>query len=433
MDAPTVVVIEDDEPAKKIELEDELEEMIPIKEEGFRFANQKAWITIPTWIDKYDYEQHIIKAVNGQIKTKFKFFRMAHETGHGNTPYNHTHILIDFGKAFQTYKCRFFDYPEGNHAHIAFVKTMLHWKRCVNYLAKEDKENADLKDKPSWVAQAQNCKTRQEAALLAHKPNDLAGLMMAYDMKPLVVSIPLPELKRWQVECERDILALDKKTTFFTKDDSSSVNYGHWDNDVIGGRWIDGTAETRGDFKSGTDRHINVIYNPGGCIGKSVFIASMMAKYPDKVLGIEGLGNSRDVATMISGAMDRGWDGSCVLINLTRSAADHKIYAPLEAIRDGMMTSQKYTGRTMLWDCKSVWMFVNWMPKLDAVSEDRWIIWGISSETNLRKHISLGEAKRIYAEESMKRMGMLADSLRSGASSPAGPGGLSTSWGIKPI
>lgn len=114
-----------------------------VDESKFRLQNQRILLTYSGHLDKLEY----VAWITSKIKYKPVFIRLAHETG-DNGDYLHTHVLIDFGKSFQTRSCRYFDYQgdiEVLHPHIKTIKTKIHFENAMVYLSKEDPENADLK------------------------------------------------------------------------------------------------------------------------------------------------------------------------------------------------------------------------------------------------------------------------------------------------
>ena len=64
------------------------------------------------------------------------------------------------------------------------------------------------------------------------------------------------------------------------------------------------------------------------------------------------MSSARDVAENIKNALARGWDGHCIIINLTRSSTGKQVELAevLEQLADGLITSQKYSGDTMLFN-----------------------------------------------------------------------------------
>ena len=140
-----------------------------------------------------------------------------------------------------------------------------------------------------------------------------------------------------------------------------------WQRDIIA------MCETVGD-----DRKINVIWDPEGGKGKTLLSKWLMYTNPNKYYVVNVMSNMYHMATIVSNALASGWSGDTLILNLSRSNADHKIYDALECIRDGMITSQKgMNSGTVLWCMRHMIIMCNWMPKLSAMSKDRWVVWSI--------------------------------------------------------
>lgn len=296
----------------------------PVK---FRFQNQKVMLTYSTHIEKDDY----IDWLTNLTKLKFKFIRMAHETAHEDTPYNHTHVVIDFGKGFQTRNCRFFDYNE-IHPHIKPILNKKHWDNSMEYLAKEDIENEDLKKGPSFAKGVWSCESLEQALESCSGPGDVLGTIAMFKSKARTVKPITGTLKRWQEE---------------------ALSY------------CQGPVD---------DRKIRVYYDPSGGMGKTWFIKYMYSNYPGKCHFFTAV-NYRDTALAMKNLYDNGWCGDTILINLPRSYESHEsMYGIIESMKDGLMTSNKYVSSSFMFDPCHVILMVNFEVRKIAVSLDRWDI-----------------------------------------------------------
>ena len=86
---------------------DLLTELDTISENNFRFQNQKVLLTYRTHISK-----EVIEMVMNMVsKGKLKACYIAHENGTSDpvTPYEHTHVVADFGRVIQSKNSRFLD------------------------------------------------------------------------------------------------------------------------------------------------------------------------------------------------------------------------------------------------------------------------------------------------------------------------------------
>lgn len=119
------------------------------------------------------------------------------------------------------------------------------------------------------------------------------------------------------------------------------------------------------------DDHGNVT-NTGGDIGKSVFCEYMQATHPRDVCYCPHVSSIKDMSTAIESALQRGWSGKIILIDVARAAQSWDIYTVLEQLCNGSTTVAKYKSRFLYWKAEHVVVFANWYPKLDALSSDRW-------------------------------------------------------------
>lgn len=385
MSEPTVVDLLENTEDK--DLLDDLEQAKEGKE--FRIQNKRLIVTYKTHIDKITIlEFFTAKAATKNIK--LKFCRSAHESADIKNPYLHTHVVIEFEPAFESRNCRIFDITttEIIHPNIGKCKTNIHFENCKRYLAKEDKENADLlTETKSIITQILECDTPLDA-LKKHctDPNRAPGIILIHKYKEKPIIDNTHKFKRWQIEM-KEILDTSK-----LQDIEEII-------DVPRDQW----NTTPFEWPCGPDRMIDVIYNPKGGCAKSKFIKWLVASNPKKYLGLQGVANIRDASTIIESAIENGWEGDTILINLTRQCADYKIYTALEAMRDGMMTSMKYRGKSFEWEMNNMVIFTNFMPNLTAMTTNRWKIRGLNPKYQTLYDIPLAQAILIYNSEKEAR------------------------------
>ena len=102
---------------------------------GFRFQNQKCMLTYKTHVNKDDYKNFIVNKFQN-----YKRLYIAHENGVNDpkTPYEHSHVVIDFGRRIDTRNARAFDFG-GIHPHISKIINPTEWIKACKYITKEDK------------------------------------------------------------------------------------------------------------------------------------------------------------------------------------------------------------------------------------------------------------------------------------------------------
>lgn len=294
----------------------------------FRFQATKVMLTYKSHLDK----NKLIEFIKSIVPRVTKFIRAAHETGKSTgVEYDHTHVLIRWDKIFETRNCRYFDY-ENIHPNWSPVKTETHWRNQINYIAKEDTENSDLLIKMTIVDKVWNAASREEAILAnVHKPSDIIGINMLFDAKPasdIVCTIPN---RPWQ----EDILTFVNEN----KPDRRSV---YW------------------------------IHDPKGGCGKTVLARYMMAN--KLAYMVKQCGGSTNFATIMTSALESGWNQNCFILDLPRSAEDHKFYGCLEEVCDGVITTTKYKGSTLVFNQPHIFVFANFLPDRSKMSADRWRI-----------------------------------------------------------
>lgn len=302
-----------------------------IIDKKFRFANQYVMLT---------YKTHMVKEdLRAYFKDKFnvKEIEIAHETGKSEeTPYPHTHVVINFGRRFQSTNVRIFDIND-IHPHMQPFRRH-EWGIKTNYLAKEDPENVHLKKNNvgTLASKIWKCETVQEALMTAQTASDVNGIVAMYNNKPVEKLEDKLELRDWQ----KDIWEkLQKKPN-----DREVI----WIRDVIGGA------------------------------GKSRFTRWMLAN--EYAIVFKQFGGTRDSASIVADAVARGWDQKIIICDLSRDFEDRQIYAALESLKDGMVTTTKYVGKTIAFKCPHVVVFANFWPDVIRMSLDRWSLYDVFKE-----------------------------------------------------
>ncbi|UYD39099.1 MAG: replication associated protein [Wigfec virus K19_545] len=342
----------------------------------FRFQNQRVLLTYGKQEDK--------KVFTAWFKKNFPVneIHIAHEIGK-ESGREHMHVLVDFGKRFQTNEFRKFDYkgwgdvPE-SHPNIKPVKNPWpkNWANAKNYLAKEDPENAHLKvvgGCPQFLKALWECKNVQEAI----------GNHIGID--------PQSGNIKWS-----DVSGIEKAYALRPRDEIKVIYPSYpWQQELY--------EELKGEPN---DRKVNWYYDPVGGSGKTQFAKYLMVTYPDQYYVVSQTNGMKDFATIIANAIDGGWKNHGLIFNLARSDAELKIYKPIESIKDGLLTSVKYSGKTMVFNCPHVVVFANFLPDTEKLSKDRWVIRKISGQRS--EPITLNEAQIIKGVDDNGLLGRTA-------------------------
>jgi len=336
----------------------------------FRLQNKRIHLTYKTHIPPKAWLSWFKNIKNKELEK----YSIVHEKGNSVTAYDHTHILLDFGYALQTRNSRFFDWEiqgETIHPHIKIIKTELHWKRTLLYHYKENEpftniEKPEAQDGP--IKEIWKHDTLKDALLSTCSTlKNVGGVIAAFNCKPSDYGMePDVQWKPWQQELLDEVK---------TKPDS---------------------------------RHVLWYYDPFGNSGKS-FIAKHMGMYRGAFVSTKA--NTYHVATSIDEFLKQNGSNSIlvVIFNFTRQQACHKIYQALEELKDGMITSEKYKGRTMYFPHPHLVCMANYIPDIETMTPDRWDIRTLQNDKVVKRYVGgqiVFEAPEIdpYIAESLKEI-----------------------------
>jgi len=293
---------------------------------SFRFQNSRVLLTYKTHIPKEGVKEWAMRDLG------CREVHIAHETGDEEHPYLHSHVIMEWEKAFQTRSERRFDYKD-IHPHINPIKTRQHLENSYKYLCKEDHTCDYLLSKKTsaFSKRVWDCKTVQEALEGCERPSEVLGTIAMFKMKPREGFVQeIENFRPWQ----RLVLNI-----------------------------------VRGEPD---DRSILWIYDQEGGAGKSILCKYLMTH--GMAYCITSFGTIRDLAEIVRTAMEKGWDGRVLTIDLPREAEVKHIYEPLEMLKNGMITAQKYQGETVCWKPGHVVVMANFLPQREKMTQDRWKI-----------------------------------------------------------
>jgi len=290
----------------------------------FRISSTRFMLTYKTHVDK----KKLIDYLNGMYETSF--IRAAHESADEGHPYEHTHVLIEWKILHNVKDSRWADY-EGIHPNLTPSKCKKHFNTQKQYIAKEDPENKDLLYQKSFAEEVWECKNIQEALTKA-SAGQITATVVCWNQRP-IKNTPTPE-PTWRPWQEKLLKRLEEKP----------------------------------------DRRIPWIFDEKGNSGKT-FLAREMIKRGAML--ITQMGGARDCATIVHNSLRDGWDGKLCIIDLPRQCQDKAIYEPIEMIKNGIMTTTKYSGQTKVWDAGHVVVMANWPPKPFQWSDDRYEVWDL--------------------------------------------------------
>ncbi|QMW68673.1 replication-associated protein [Crucivirus-141] len=355
------------------------------------FSNQRLLLTYKTHIPKDELSSFLLKTAKAEKCSKF-MCRIAHETGDKKNPYLHTHVVVDFGKVFRSTKQDALDFPTHNmewdgstgesrnmisyiHPHVRIIFNAHRMKGALKYLSKEDPECADLAEEICKINLIQNQETLTDAFKLNVESPINTKIIFENRVRPLP-EFDVEMFDRWQTEGFELLERKGKGPAYPIKTDRAL--------------WRSTVPIPR---PPSDDRHITVIVESLGRKGKTQFGKGLMCYNPKRYFTTQGCGNMKDFSTTIENALNGIWKGEVLIINLTRSnMKNQQIYGPIEAIRDGIITSQKFVGKTTIFQPQHVVLTCNSMPDLSKLSQDRWKIYKVHEVHETLEPLTLSQA-----------------------------------------
>lgn len=302
----------------------------------FRFAGTAALLTYRTHIDKDQYRKWFTSTF-GAIKCLF----IAHETGTSTgVEYDHTHVLFRLERKIDKKNCKVFDFQE-LHPNInpKNPHNFTEWNNALKYLMKDDEDCAEeIREfvPAERVSKIWKSKSIQEAVTRnVQSLNDVRSIIELYKIRPTTVVKPELTLRPIQ---------------------QSICNV------------IDNTND---------GRSVIWVYDKIGGVGKSMLARYLCVGEPDKYALAKNCTSMKDFATVYKNALQRGWTGYCMLFDLTRSVQDYDggLYSCIEAALDGVVTATKYDSDTFFGVPSKVVVLANFLPKLQRLSLDRWLVY----------------------------------------------------------
>lgn len=319
------------------------------KMKKFSFAAQRVLLTYKTHIEKVKLIEHLSKILQRRLVSKDSCI-MAHEMGkeeEDKSPYPHTHVAIEMGSRFQTTNIRFFDY-EGIHPNIKTLRSKKAFFDAVQYLSKEDPENADLKDKNIITCILATNTPIEALTKYCNSVSEASGILAIHGLKGMDFRTKMPDWSKWEPRpWQKEIIEIVSKPV-----DKRKV---YW------------------------------VYDQVGETGKTELGKFLRDTMNEKVLYQGSPGTYRDAATTISNIFLGGWRGDTMIFNLPRSSENNSdLYHTLEAVKDGEMSINKYKGGQCCFDPQTIIVMSNWAPQTQLMSQDRWHIWKMTSNQEMK-------------------------------------------------
>lgn len=116
-------------------------------------------------------------------------------------------------------------------------------------------------------------------------------------------------------------------------------------------------------------RTVNWYWEGVGNVGKSFLCNFIYITYPTIIVQ----GKASDVVNQIAKFIDEEKQNPRVIVyDIPRTSREYVAYGLLEKIKNGLIYSGKYEGRRILMPPVHVFVFANFPPDTDKMSEDRW-------------------------------------------------------------
>lgn len=320
-------------------------------EKSFRLQNRKIHITYKTHINP-DVWLSWAKTIK---KLHIDLYSIVHETSDEHHPYPHTHILLDSGKnkKFTTTSCRFFDWTtetkEIIHPNIVTVTTKKHWDNAVVYHYKENNPFTNIEKPVSAKEEIENiwkCPTVSEALLsTCSSLKSVGGVIAAFNCKPSDYGVePKVDWRPWQKELMDELI------------------------------------------QKPDDRRVLWYYDPKGSSGKS-FIAKHLGMYHHAFVSSKA--NTYHIATQLDEFIKSNGDTILIVVfNFTRQQEYHKIYQALEELKDGLVTTEKYKGKTLFFKSPHVVCLANYIPEVKHFTVDRWDVRALQDDRVVKRYLA---------------------------------------------
>lgn len=319
----------------------------------FRLQNQRIFLTYSRC--NWDRETYIgwIYSTFGKTYSNISFVRVAYEVHaeneEGECP-EHRHVLINFGKAFQSRNPRVFDYL-GIHPNIQKVgNSAVDWGTLLCYMGKEDLTCKDLKVLGQkylniWTAESS-----------AHAMIDCPSV------SPMNIKIAYEAGKK--------------------------ANYILDEVDEPNCPWYSKFKEYQRNEIPGYDKFRNVIWISDSCGDSQKTLFAKWAFDKEDYCVVNAFWRATDFSRLIKNKRDNGWTSKYLVIALPREWNDDGcIYTCIENAKDGIITSMKYDSDSFrIRDDVMVLVLANRMPDMSKMTMNRWHIYLIDAFKRVHRY-----------------------------------------------
>lgn len=127
-------------------------------------------------------------------------------------------------------------------------------------------------------------------------------------------------------------------------------------------------------------RHINILYDPKGCVGKTTIKGYLRAH--NLARPIPFCNDFKDILRMVYCMKT----SKCYLIDIPKALKKDKLFqmfAAIESVKDGYAYDDRHVFKEKYFDCPNIWVFTNSVPDISYLTDDRWVFWGIDDDKKL--------------------------------------------------
>lgn len=142
--------------------------------------------------------------------------------------------------------------------------------------------------------------------------------------------------------------------------------------------------------KEKNNRVINVIYDPKGNNGKSIFCE--WVEYEGIAEEIPTCNSYEDISTYVCSRRTKGFESNCYLIDMPRGLKKERLsqfYSGIEIIKNGVCFDKRYSANKLRFDRPQIIVFTNTLPQeMECLTSDRWRIYCLVQSTKQLEDIT---------------------------------------------
>lgn len=145
-------------------------------------------------------------------------------------------------------------------------------------------------------------------------------------------------------------------------------------------------------FNEWDTRHINIIVNASGNIGKSILKGYCRAH--QLAMPLPPVNDHKEMLGIVIDLAKES--NNNFIIDMPKSQKKDKLYgfySAIESIKDGYAYDSRYKFRSKYFDCPNIWVFTNTYPDINLLSKDRWKVWQVYNNQLLDYEINFMDSE----------------------------------------